>query len=336
MTSVEATYFDGRQAAAHAVTLSFEGDRVVVTGQTVSRDDPFGSVVISERIGRTPRLVRFADQAFCEVTDVETFQRLLAGREAAHSALSTWEGSGRVVGLLAVTLLLAGVAGYVYGLPWLVKAAADRMPQAALVGLSEQVLEVMDGAVFQPSGLPTSRQDALRSRFAAVRWPGGATVPMQIEFRKSEALGSNAMALPSGLIVVTDGLVNVAHSDEEILAVLAHEGGHAQQRHGLRNIIQSSIVSLAVTWFIGDVGGLVAAAPTALLESKYSRDLEREADAYAAATLTLNGLRASLLADMLERMEQERSGGTGRLEAAMAYLSSHPTTAERLARLRSQ
>jgi predicted Zn-dependent protease len=95
-------------------------------------------------------------------------------------------------------------------------------------------------------------------------------------------------------------------------------------------MIQSSVVSILVTWYIGDISALAAAAPAALLEARYSRDLEREADAYAAAALRINGLSPTLLADILERMSAER----GDLPDALAYLSTHPTSAERIAQLR--
>jgi Zn-dependent protease with chaperone function len=203
-------------------------------------------------------------------------------------------------------------------------------------GLSEQVLGSLDQRVFEPTAIPVVRRDALIARFQAIRWPETAAIPMRIEFRKSVALGPNALALPSGLIVVTDELMELATHDDEILAVLSHEAGHVQERHGLRSIVQSSAVSLLVTWIVGDVGSLVAVAPTVLLESKYSRDLERGADQYAASTLAANGVALGRLADILERMEASRGPDSGALATAMSYVSSHPATAERIAALRGE
>ena len=111
-------------------------------------------------------------------------------------------------------------------------------------------------------------------------------------------------------IFVTDALVEMTTDDRLLMAVLAHEAGHVHKRHGLRQIIQSTIMGALVTWYIGDVSALGAAAPTALLQAKYSRDLEREADAYAADVLTLNGMPASVLADALEALERTL-GGSG-------------------------
>ena len=331
---IDARYFNRRVATATAVSVAIADERVVVRGGDVDRDEAFGAVLISERIGRTPRFIRFSDGAFCEVTDVAGLEAMLAAASVPASALSRWETSGRLVGVLAIVLLVAGAGAYWFGLPIAARAIADRLPVSALEGLSEQTLKVLDTRVFDPTALPIARQRALSARFDLLRWPRPAGLPMRILFRRSDDLGANALALPSGAIVVTDALVALAVSDDEIVAVLAHEAGHVQERHGLRGIIQSSVVSLFVTWMVGDVGSLVAVAPAALLEAQYSRALERDADAYAAATLQANGLSLGLLADVLERMEQAQPDSERRLVRALSYMSTHPATAERIAALR--
>jgi Zn-dependent protease with chaperone function len=148
-------------------------------------------------------------------------------------------------------------------------------------------------------------------------------------------LGPNAMALPSGTVIVTDQLLELSDVDDEIIAVLAHETGHVEGRHGLRALFQSSIVALGATWFLGDVNVLIATAPTTLMQAKYSRDLEREADDHAVAVLMLNGIPTGRLVRMLERLDEsgdKRGSASGSI--AERYLSTHPVTAERVARLR--
>jgi Zn-dependent protease with chaperone function len=331
---ITARYFDGRSADAHVVSVDISRDRVIVTGDGVFRDEALDGVVISERIGHTPRFVRFADGAFCEVNDVDALEVLLKSASVAPSQVSQWETSGRLVWTLVVAFLALGIAGYWIGLPIAARVLADRLPASALEGLSDQTLRLLDDGVFAPSELPVSRQQGLSARFALMAWPTSESIDMRILYRTSEDLGANAMALPSGAIIVTDDLVKLAKSDDEVLAVLAHEAGHVQERHGLRNIIQSSVVSLVVTWVVGDVGSLIAVAPTALMQLKYSRDLERDADSYAARALEANDMSLGLLADILERMEAAH-GGSGRgVGGAVAYVSSHPATEERIANLR--
>ncbi len=63
---------------------------------------------------------------------------------------------------------------------------------------------------------------------------------MTVEFRASPIIGANAFALPGGIVIVTDQLMQLAEHDDEILAVLAHEIGHVKHRHVLRGLPQDS------------------------------------------------------------------------------------------------
>jgi Zn-dependent protease with chaperone function len=330
---VPAQYFDGRSTALHHVMLVLAAGRVTVTGEALHRDEPLEAVEIPPALGRTPRLVRFPDGAFCEVNDHAAFAAMLAGSGVRAPAISSWESSPRTA-LLAVALIAGcGWLVYVFGLPALAGAVARRMPDATVITLGNHTLRMLDSQVFEPTALPDSRVSGIVTRLLELRWPGDVP-PLDLQFRRSDALGPNALALPSGTIVVTDALVALAADDREVLAVLAHEVAHVEQRHGLRNMLQASAVTLLITWYVGDISALAVAAPAALLQTRYSRDFERQADAYAVQALQLNGIPVSFFADMLAKIEgrtptEQASGG------ALPYLSTHPTTAERLERLKA-
>ena len=95
------------------------------------------------------------------------------------------------------------------------------------------------------------------------------------------------------------------------------------------------MVALVITWLVGDVNTLLAAAPTALLQAKYSRDFERDADVYAVSVLRVNDIGTEAFVAMLERMEAAvDKTHTNPGVAMLDYLSSHPVTSERLEALR--
>jgi Zn-dependent protease with chaperone function len=157
--------------------------------------------------------------------------------------------------------------------------------------------------------------------------------PANLEFRKSEMLGANALALPGGTVVVTDELVRMMDNDDQVMAVLAHEVGHVAHRHLTRQLLQSSIVAVAASMLLGDVSGisgLAATVPTYLLTASYSRDFEREADAFAVRLLQRTGRSPALYADALERMQKHAEAHEGREPAIAKYLSTHPDTDERI------
>ncbi|HEY7475854.1 MAG TPA: M48 family metallopeptidase [Vicinamibacterales bacterium] len=335
MTPVPATYFDGRRAQAHPVTITIQDGGLLFSGAGIERRALLDELEIHDVLATTPRLIMFADGASCEVASQTAFQDLLSPLGVLPSAVSRWEQNrrwaiGAAAGLIAFIFIV-----YRFGLPTLAYVTATRVPPLLVDRLSRHVLEIFDRSVFQPPAVSIDRQLEIARAFERFDLASGLDDPAYVVlFRKSDALGANAMALPSGTIVLTDDIVRLARDDRELLGILAHEAGHVEHRHGLRQLFQSSGLALLIAWYVGDIGSLAAAAPTALLQAKYSRDFEREADSFAADRLRRNGIAPSCLADILERLERDRHASEQ--GGALEYLASHPATAERIQWLRAQ
>ena len=99
--------------------------------------------------------------------------------------------------------------------------------------------------------------------------------------------------------------------------------------HGLQLLLQSSAVGAFLAFYIDDISHLLAAAPAAVVQTRYSQDLEQQADDYGAALLMHNGMSPGLLADALKKLAECDAGSS-----RGAYLSSHPSTDERMRHLR--
>jgi hypothetical protein len=95
----------------------------------------------------------------------------------------------------------------------------------------------------------------------------------------------------------------------------------------LRRMIQGSVVGLVSVALFGDVSSVVSAIPTALLDMKYSRDAEREADDYAIAMMQANRMHLHGLVLTFEKLSKKSP-------QASRYLSSHPAPSERVERIR--
>lgn len=338
MASVSADYYDGRSAKRVPVNLSLADGWLAIQGDGVALEMPFSSIRISEKLGSAPRLLHFAEGGHCEVSDHAAFETLLqdAGIRP-HSLVSRLEGYWHyAVGALLLSIGCV-VAGFIWGLPWAAEVAAERIPYSTAHVIDKQVLRTFDEGMLQPSKLPPARQHELQQRFDALR--AGRDLPdYPLQFRSSPAIGANAFALPGGTVVVTDALVALADNDEEILAVLAHELGHVSERHPLRQLLQGSVVALAMTWYVGDISSLLAAAPTLMLQTSYSRNFERRADRFAADMLRSKGIPPTKLADMLEKLEQTHRGKHRSQQSASVdkYFATHPDTDERIRSLRGQ
>jgi Zn-dependent protease with chaperone function len=324
-----ADYFDGQSTRVRVVNLQADGRYLDIAGEDIERHIPFSEVKVDERLVRAPRRLHFSDGAFCTVRDLSALDALLSSVDHRDGWVDRAQRRARsvLVSLWAVAVL--AVAGYLWLLPWAAARAAAKVPAVVGHRLSVETLRALDGNVLLPSLIPQDRQRALSAKVQALLLPGGGAPAGELLFRRSPQLGANAFTLPDGTIVVLDDLINVIDDDREIVAVVAHELGHAHGHHALQLLLQGSIAGTFLAFYVGDVSSLLAVAPTAIVHASYSRELETQADEYAAAVLRLNGMSPTSLAEALKKLADFHRGG-----GALGYLSTHPAVEERIRHLR--
>lgn len=331
---MRAHYYDGKSTAVQAVDITLEGDVCVLRGDALELRWPMQQVSLSERLGNTPRRLSFFEGGHCEVTDLAALDALLAHTQVQRGWLDAMQHSLAWAGLASVLFVAVLILSYVYLLPWSAQAIATRLPVGVLQKMGSSTLITLDRVMLQPSQLPTSRQQALARAFAQLTTLTPAQMPYRIEFRSAPKIGANAFALPDGTIVLLDELVALTQNDDEIVAVLAHERAHVEQRHAARMVLQSSAVGVLMTWYMGDVSSLLATVPSVVMQAQYSREMEADADEIAKQTLRANRLSSCLLGTMLEKLEaaHQSPADTARNadDAVMDYLSSHPASAQRI------
>ncbi|MFC1824082.1 M48 family metalloprotease [Thermodesulfobacteriota bacterium] len=150
----------------------------------------------------------------------------------------------------------------------------------------------------------------------------------------------NAFAAPGGLIFITRGLIKCCANEDALAAVLAHEIGHVQLKHGLQAIKKSRVTSALTTLAMegaktaagGDLGQItqtfedsISDITGTLINNGYSRSFEREADLAAVTILNRVGYNTSVLIDMLKEMGERLQPG------ASDFAKTHPSPANRIA-----
>ena len=325
---VHANYYDGRSTRVRAVNLSVAGEDLIIAGEDVNFRVPFAHVKVDERLGRAPRRLRLKDGTFCEVRDLDALDTLLLSTAHRDGWVDRMQRHLQFVLFSIVACVALAAVAYKWVLPWAAAKGANHLPPAIGKTLSVQTLRILDGKILMPSKIAEERRQALSAKFHALRLPEGGTPDSELLFRGSPQLGANAFTLPDGTIIVLDDLLTEIGDDPHILAVFAHELGHAHGRHGLQLLLQSSAVGAFWTLYIGDISNLLAAAPAALVQARYSQDLEKQADDYGAALLAQNGMSPALLAEALKKLADSHAGSS-----KGGYLSSHPSTEERMRHL---
>ncbi len=337
---VTGLFYDGVTSRAWPVEVALKGGQCIISGAGVDRTFPFANVTIAEPFDGAHRMLHFPDGSSCEIPDSLELHLLLKTAGHKHSLVVRIQKKWRWVAFSFMLLIALIAAAYVWVLPVVAEKIAWQLPEMALSLVSQQALASLDKKLLGPTALPAERQQQLRERFARVAFPPGDFVSTKVQFRSSTFGGANAFALPDGTVVFFDKLVKLAANDDELVAVFAHEAGHAAHRHGIRQMIQGSIVALTLATYVGDVSTLAGALSGWLLEAKYSRDFERDADRYAAAALKKNNLSPVLLGSFLVKIEadQKKRKGKGDGESGSKmfdYLSSHPDIKERMKALES-
>lgn len=337
---IDGEWFDARQSRPQRAVLSFyaNGEAVIEIPSRRRLSQRATALQISARLGRVPRRVTFPDGGVFETDDNDGVD---AGVELAglvskhpqawiHALESHWQAA-----LLSLVAVVVGSIAFVkLGLPAIADFAAFKTPMPVERSMGKEGLRLLDRLMFKPTRLPPARQSALRDRFEAMTQElytrdVERSPDYRLEFRHADGMGANALALPSGIIILTDDLVRIAQHDDEIMAVIAHEVGHVERRHGLRSLYRSAGVAALAAAVVGDVSqiaGLASFLPQ-LVEAGYSRDFEREADVYAKRWLRSKGIPERRFDDLLCRMIAEHGGDDG--DGVLRYLASHPSGEER-------
>lgn len=332
MIAFDGVLHDGRTATAVPVRVEEQGDDIAICDGTVTARVPRAAVVADAPIPGVPRVLRLPDGERIESEEHAAVAALWPERgivaRAAYAVETRWWAVFTGIAITAGCIWLVVAVLLPLGADPLARSISPEVERY----MGEQALKSLDKTVMKPSQLSADEQEEWEDKFDAFVEGEKGEEKYAVVFR--HAGGPNAFALPGGTIVITDEMVDAVGSDDELLAVLAHEIGHVRGRHAMRLVLQSSGIAVLMTALAGDAAGvtfLAAALPTMLLQSGYSRQFEAEADDYAFAHLKRHGVSPQAFADVMRRLEKE-TGGPRDDSAVMHYLGSHPSSAERIRR----
>lgn len=326
-------------------TLRIDGGMVGFQGDAGFFAFPLDTVQVSLG-GASDRLVFFAHESFPKASIFTADQRILdhpafaqnptLARARARLRQRKLLARGLTLGIIG--LILAAIAGLWFAKNPMVRAIASQVP-------AEWERKLGDTAFAQVSlGSKFITDPAVKKQLDQLAAPLLAVVPQdryQFKLHLIEDASLNAFALPGGNVALHTGLLLAAESPEEVLGVLGHELSHVTAQHGLRGIVEGLGLYAVISTFFGDVSGLAAIlvnnAPF-LLTQKFSRDHEREADEQGFRYLEAAKLNPRGLLTFFAKMRREEEKLKEKLPAgaaldALSFLSTHPATAERAARL---
>jgi len=150
----------------------------------------------------------------------------------------------------------------------------------------------------------------------------------------------NAFALPGGQVFMTEALYRHLSTDGEVAGVLGHETGHVVARHSAEQIAKSRLTqgltgaAVIATYDPNNPSSQRNAAIAALLgqlvNMRFSRQDESEADALGVQLMTQSGYDPHSMIKVMEVLEKEAGGGR-----QPEFFSTHPNPAHRIEQIQA-
>jgi predicted Zn-dependent protease len=137
----------------------------------------------------------------------------------------------------------------------------------------------------------------------------------------------NAMALPGGLILVTDGLLDQVETENELALVLGHELGHFRHRDHIRRLGRVAVLGVAAA-AVSRSASRVSLADTvgSLTTRGFGREDERRADRFGLELVQAEFGHVAGAWRFFERLSAKDLG----VDGIVAYLSTHPGNQDRI------
>ncbi len=300
---------------------------------------------VGNRLGNTERKITLEDGSIFATKENDfidhTFKKYLLSNGFIH----TLESRIRWVFVALVITLFTAFGFFKWGVPWSSTKIAHLLPHETNELIAAHTLEFLDKYLFEKSEVSQDKKEEIRHHFKSTLVPlsEDQEIHYRVHFRlwrDGNVSIPNALALPSGDIILTDKFVALSQNQDEIDSVLLHEMGHVIHRHTLETVIESTFITVATMMIVGDSNGLAdmgVGLGSLLVSSSYSRGHEAEADRYAFEKMLRARIDPMAFSDIMNRMMSymERSSKKDQNskesdQDVLDYLSSHPTTKERV------
>lgn len=187
---------------------------------------------------------------------------------------------------------------------------------------------------------PISQNAAARARVFRVATKLRPVVNLpgaQWEFEVFEDPSANAFALPGGKVGVNTGLLNIATTDGQLAAVVAHEMAHVTSNHAQSRVQRSQTIALGGAIlgavFSGaengeELGQMAQKGSEIVFGLTFSRAQELEADRIGTVFMARAGYDPGDAITLWQRM------GASQQSSTPEFLSTHPVSATRIQKLR--
>lgn len=232
------------------------------------------------------------------------------------------------------TVFIGGIVALLFILPFfLAKMSGDWLVSKITPEIERQWVRkvvLKGGITLTPPNLEASRGQ-VRILVDSLKKDTPELKPFDIEIVVAQAKEVNAFAIPGGILMINSGFLEQAETTEEIMGVLAHELGHIEKRHNVKSMVSGLGIAtgaVALSLFVGaDISGWVVQGSN-LINLKYTRDHEREADERGLYYLKNAKISPQGMISFFERLSKQEVGGVA--AEMISLINTHPLSSERI------
>jgi len=317
--------------------------RLVISGQDYyieidrRKTDLMGEVdglKIEPSVGSSARKIYLPGGQLFETQDHDKVERLKGG--GFWSGLAKTERFGWHLVPLAIATPFLAFGLYRTLIPLFISFAMFMTPDGMIRSIDKNTIKTVDFKLTKPTELSQERQDEIQAWFKTLTQNAQNNsdktrrIPSyKLLFRHSEVIGPNAFALPGGTIVMTDELIEMFPDEDHVLtAVLAHEIGHVEHEHSLRQIYRALGMAAMIGLIAGDAGPMledIFLEGSGLLSLSFSRKHEMQADDFSYDILSGTGQRADGLIRFFEKLEEDMP-----IPKSGEWMMTHPLSQKRI------
>jgi Zn-dependent protease with chaperone function len=154
--------------------------------------------------------------------------------------------------------------------------------------------------------------------------------PLNYRFRIINSKDVNSAGFPGGAIYIHRGLLEIASTEDEVAAILAHEVSHVASRHGTAQLSRQLLVQAPIAIAAGlpasqvwrdEITKLGIAIGLDAPFLRYSRDQELEAGLMAVRLLAEAQYDPNAFRTLLEKIGEAQTGDVSR---APSFVFNHP------------
>jgi len=266
---------------------------------------------------------------------------------------SGWGGGGRGRGInfriiIAIVIALIGIIGYlgkrsvnpVTGEVQHVNLSADQEIALGLQSAPEMAQQM--GGVVPPSDPRARMVEEVGNHVAESSDASSPNSPYRGHFQYhllNDPQTINAFALPGGQVFITLGLYDKLQTEAQLAGVLGHETGHVIGRHASEHMAQGQLGQMLATAVgvgasdrrNGYGAAIAAQAANQLIQLRFSRNDESEADNFGLRYMAQAGYDPRAMLQVMEILQQASAGGR-----TPEMLATHPLPATRLEEIKQK